>query len=70
MKKEMKELKLSMAVELVDGYFYNFVKAIAINIRDADGRVELTYNRNKVEVREEKNEANLNHHSEEFDVEK
>ena len=70
MKKEMKELKLSMAVELVDGYFYNFVKAIAIDIRDADGRVELTYNRNKVEVREEKNEANLNHHSEEFDVEK
>lgn len=37
LKEEVKALKQSMAIGLADGYFWNLVKEIAIDIRDANG---------------------------------
>mmetsp|Transcript_28158 Transcript_28158/g.42610 ORF Transcript_28158/g.42610 Transcript_28158/m.42610 type:complete len:409 (+) Transcript_28158:47-1273(+) len=51
LKKEVEELKQSMALGLADGYFWNLVREISIDIRDAKeygpdgGKLKLTYGR-------------------------
>lgn len=43
LRNENKELKESMAIGLADGYFWNLVREIAIDIRDAYSKDEQTY---------------------------
>lgn len=50
LKKDNKELKESMAIGLADGYFWNLVREIAIDIRDAngpDGALRLVYSKDE-----------------------
>jgi len=49
LQEEVKLLKQSMAIGLADGYFYNLVREIAIDVKDApDGSMKLTYGSDEV----------------------
>jgi hypothetical protein len=43
LKNEIDELKQSMAIGLADGYFWNLVREIAVDVRDAQGLLELQH---------------------------
>lgn len=50
LKNEIEDLKQSMAIGLADGYFWNLVREIAVDIRDAagpQGSLKLKYGRDK-----------------------